>query len=610
MEAIANNSSSRRLAAVAMLVIALPTGVAFADCELGRIVELPVTMTDMHPMVTAKINGTDALFIADSGAFFSMMSPASAAEFKLKTYPAPWGLRVIGIGGEAGGLSAALVKVFTLAGVPIHNIEFLVGGGNIGGGSVGVLGQNVFSIGDVEYDLANGAIRLMHEDGCSKANLAYWATGQPYSVMDIQWTSPQSPHTTGVAMINGVKIRVMFDTGANRSVLSVRAAQRAGVKVDDPGVIEAGYSRGIGRGMVKTWIAPFTSFRLGDEEIRNTKLRIGDTVVDTADMLIGADFFLSHRVYVASKQHKLFFTYNGGPVFNLAPSPSPSPSPSPAPDAKPTSASDAPQPQGSPDDPKDAAEFARRGTAYAARRDFEHAIADLTHACALAPDQPDYFYERGVAQLENKQRGPALADFDQAIRLKPDHVPALVTRAGLRVAAQETSLAVEDLDAADRIAAKEADARLRMAIDYARADHFSQAVTQLDMWIAAHHEDSRLAEALNERCWVRALSGQDLAKALDDCNAALKRIDKSNTAGARVLNSRGLVRLRVGDYNKSIADFDGSLSMHPKDPWALYLRGIDKIRLGKTSEGQADMAAATALSPPIADEFKRHGMTP
>jgi len=70
------------------------------------------------------------------------------------------------------------------------------------------------------------------------------------------------------------------------------------------------------------------------------------------------------------------------------------------------------------------------------------------------------------------------------------------------------------------------------------------------------------------------------------------------------------VRLRLGDYNKSIADFDGSLSMHPKDPWALYLRGIDKIRLGKTSEGQADMAAATALSPPIADEFKRHGMTP
>ena len=35
-------------------------------------------------------------------------------------------------------------------------------------------------------------------------------------------------------------------------------------------------------------------------------------------MLIGADFFLSHRIYVASSQRKLYFTYNGGPVFNLA----------------------------------------------------------------------------------------------------------------------------------------------------------------------------------------------------------------------------------------------------------------------------------------------------
>ena len=34
-------------------------------------------------------------------------------------------------------------------------------------------------------------------------------------------------------------------------------------------------------------------------------------------MLIGADFFLSHRIYVASSQRKLYFTYNGGPVFNL-----------------------------------------------------------------------------------------------------------------------------------------------------------------------------------------------------------------------------------------------------------------------------------------------------
>ena len=38
-------------------------------------------------------------------------------------------------------------------------------------------------------------------------------------------------------------------------------------------------------------------------------------------MLIGADFFLSHHVYVANSQRKLYFTYNGGPVFNLTTTP-------------------------------------------------------------------------------------------------------------------------------------------------------------------------------------------------------------------------------------------------------------------------------------------------
>jgi len=116
----------------------------------------------------------------------------------------------------------------------VHDVEFFVGGGEVGGlGSVGVLGQNFFRIGDVEYDLAKGVIRLIKADGCSGTNLAYWVKpSEPLSLMDIAWGSPISPHTTGTAFINGARIRVMFDTGAGNSILSQRAAARAGVKPD------------------------------------------------------------------------------------------------------------------------------------------------------------------------------------------------------------------------------------------------------------------------------------------------------------------------------------------------------------------------------------------
>jgi hypothetical protein len=40
-------------------------------------------------------------------------------------------------------------------------------------------------------------------------------------------------------------------------------------------------------------------------------------------MLVGCDFFLSHRILVLAKEHTLLFTYNGGPVFQLVKSSAP-----------------------------------------------------------------------------------------------------------------------------------------------------------------------------------------------------------------------------------------------------------------------------------------------
>ena len=288
---------------------------AFADgCKVGKIAELPVTMNGMRPMVTAKINGVEARFIADSGAFYSLLSPASAAEYKLKTALAP-NLMLHGIGGVAAA-SVTTVKEFTLAGVPIHNVQFVVGGSQTPG-AVGLLGQNVLRLGDVEYDLAHGAIRLFKAEGCGKNVMTYWAQdGQAYSVMDIAWATASSPNTAGTASLNGTKLRVIFDTGADVSMLSMRAAERAGVTPDTPGVVKAGLVGGIGARGAQAWFGPFDSFKIGDEEIKHTQLRFGDLTLE-ADMLIGADFFLSHRIYVASSQRKLYFTYNGGPVFDL-----------------------------------------------------------------------------------------------------------------------------------------------------------------------------------------------------------------------------------------------------------------------------------------------------
>ena len=454
-------------------------------------------------------------------------------------------------------------------------------------------------------------IRLVRPKGdCRHTNLAYWAqaAAKPYSVIDIESPTLRQPHTLSDAYLNGVKIRVMFDTGAHQSLLNLAAAKRAGITPASPAVTDGGDSWGFGHKVHKTWITRFSSFKIGAEEIQHAQLRFGDVDLTAADMLIGADFFLSHRIYVASSQNRLFFTYNGGPVFDLSAAREPPESAgaeAPATGPAEAAAADAIKRL---DQPADAASFARRGAASDARHDYDAAIADLTRACELAPTESGYFYQRGMAHWHKGDGERALADFDQAIRLGPDNADALIARAGLRASRDAPAGDVTpDLAAAGRALPKQADMHLHIAGLYVSVRQPAAAVIEYSKWIDTHPRDNNaMPGALNGRCWSRALSGEELEQALIDCNAALKL--KPNTAA--ILDSRGLVQLRRKNYDAAIADYDAALRLQPQMAWSLYGRGVAKLRKGLSSEGQADIAAATVLQPKMAERAASYGITP
>jgi tetratricopeptide (TPR) repeat protein len=598
-------------AAIALSSSLLISGVqAAGGCTLGRVAELPIAMAGYRPMITAKINDEEARFVLDSGAFFSLMSAATAAQFNLKLHHAPFGFRLQGVGGEVD-TQVATVKEFRIAGALIHNVEFLVGGSEVGG--EGLIGQNFLEQWDVEYDFSKGVVRLFKPDGCRKYRLAYWVTpGQSVSEMEIESVVNARLHTIGVGYVNGQKIRVMFDTGAYTSVLSLRAAARAGIKTDSPGVVEAGYSGGIGRRTVKTYIATASSFKIGDdEEIKNARLRIADTDLPDADMLLGSDFFVSHHVFVANSQHKLYVTYNGGPVFNLTKTTPAGPAQG-AQAAEPTK-DEAPsdrQASKEPDEHADPDALARRGEASAARRDFEHALADLSRAIELRPGEPEYLYQRAMVYRQSGQAAPALADLDHALTLNQDFLPAYLPRAEIRLHEKNVDGAIADLDAVDRLAPKQADVRFVLAERYEVMDRFSQAIAQYDLWIQHHPVDSKRAVALGARCRASAIENQDLAGGLADCNKALSLADKKNPNYGHLFENRGLLELRQANYERAILDFDAALKTLPKDAAALYGRGVAKIRKNKTAEGEIDIAEAVKIAPNIATPFSKRGLAP
>ena len=173
-----------RLVAFALFALSLAAGRAAAECSVARI-EMPVTMSGLRAMIPAQINGADTIFAVDSGAFFSVISPAKAAQFHLHLNPLPSNFTMMGLGGVVD-TSLTTVDKFTVMGVPIHNVQFLVGGSAPGQDVAGLLGQNFLGLWDVEYDLANGAIRLMRPSGCEHKEFAYWAKPNAYSVMNIE----------------------------------------------------------------------------------------------------------------------------------------------------------------------------------------------------------------------------------------------------------------------------------------------------------------------------------------------------------------------------------------------------------------------------------------
>ncbi|HEX4376871.1 MAG TPA: tetratricopeptide repeat protein, partial [Steroidobacteraceae bacterium] len=453
--------------------------------------------------------------------------------------------------------------------------------------------------------------------------LDYWIKpGDADSVIDTEEITPLEPHTIGKVALNGAKVRVVFDTGAGGSIVSLRAAAAAGLKPGDPGVERADYTWGIGRKTVESWVANFPVLKIGEEEIHNARLHIAD--LGPVDMLLGDDFFLSHRIYVSNSQHKLYFTYNGGPVFALR-KPATTAADAGSTEAGSVGASgetgaaakaagvgdavsgDNPTAAGAAQPEEDVTEIGRRAAALAARRDFEHALEGFNRACALAPNEAGYFYQRALVEFELHTPKPAAEDLDRALTMRPQYLDALVTRAEYRRLNQDEAGALSDVDAADRAATKEDDVRLRLAGLYGVLGRPEQVITQADLWIAVHEQDARAPAAYNERCWARGVLDRDLDQALNDCNAGLRR---SPAYAATLLDSRGLVYLRRNQFDKAIADYDAALKSDPKKAWSLYGRGIAELRTGSTQKGQADIEAATALVPQLADRAQKLGIAP
>lgn len=126
---------------------------------------------------------------------------------------------------------------------------------------------------------------------------------------------------------------------------------------------------------------------------------------------------------------------------------------------------------------------------------------------------------------------------------------------------------------------------------YSRQNNYARAIADYD---EAIRHDPQDADAFYER--DNAHFGQnDDAHAIADFSEAI-RLDPQNRFA---FNNRGNVYYRQNDYTRAIADWSKAIRLDPLYVEAYYHRGLTKKLIGKTAEGEIDIARARLLDPDI-----------
>jgi predicted aspartyl protease len=280
--------------------------------------------------------------VADTGSALTMIFNSAVSRFGLELDDFDrQRVRSTGIGGGAGEIHATRLNAFKIGEAIVKDMPIMVGGDvqSSDGKVSGLLGEDFFQGYDVEFDLQNRRINLFRPRNCDDHPLAYWT--DDYGVVAFD-TGRRSPMILLSAKINQQSFTAQLDSGAPISFMTEETAQRVGVTGETPGVEPAERLTGLGHNSVAAWIAPFQSFAIADETVNHIKMRVANVVnlhwqryatlqtlnkvddkaigyqavsVLNSDMVLGEDFLTAHRVLISHSQHKIYFSYIGGPIF-------------------------------------------------------------------------------------------------------------------------------------------------------------------------------------------------------------------------------------------------------------------------------------------------------
>ena len=173
---------------------------------------------------------------------------------------------------------------------------------------------------------------------------------------------------------------------------------------------------------------------------------------------------------------------------------------------------------------------------------------DFNKGIVMMPEMGEGYLNRGAAFIGQKRFSEALEDLNKGLAL---------------------GVSRPEIGYYDRAIANEALGNVKAAYD-----DYNQALKM----------KADFGPAFDNRCWARAVVGI-LKPALADCNEAF-RLMPGNLG---TLSSRGFIFLKMTQFDAAVSDYDAALKLEPKLPFALYGRGLARLK-NEDAAGESDIA--------------------
>jgi tetratricopeptide (TPR) repeat protein len=244
--------------------------------------------------------------------------------------------------------------------------------------------------------------------------------------------------------------------------------------------------------------------------------------------------------------------------------------------------------------------YVAAGKIYDAIGPQENALKAFDRALALKPEA--YIYVNRAEVRPKADTAGRYADYRAAIALDPGSEAALLGQAQMQIEAKDWAGMIATYDKLVALKPGNPYWLMNRGIGFLRMGNETKAAADFAATNLATTSDAQL---LNAVCYERAKIGKTLDTALAECNRAVAL----QPASSAIIDSRGLVNLRLGHFDDSIADFSKAIAASPQQAESLYGRGLAYAKKGDKAHADADFAAALKADSKVAERYDEMGLT-